>query len=137
MDCPSKGNHPFWYSDVGSYLNLRIKEPPESQIKGIDITVISVRPSYYKLSVFLCNENYKSERLTKKQTIDFLKNEWMNIYKDKTIVDYKILTPVDMSKFVKPSPNSISLALQSLSLSSDSSRDSSPRSPDYTPRTPR
>jgi len=153
MDCPSKTTHPFWSSYIGSFLTLRINEPPDSQIKGIDITVYSVSPSYYKLCVLLSNENYTLDYLTKKQSIEFLKKEWMNLYKDKTVIDYKIFMPTDMSKLpLKETQKSISLALQSLSLSNsrnnsrdnsrdnsrNNSRDSSPRSPDHiTPRTPR
>jgi hypothetical protein len=133
--CPTKNSHPFWSSHVGSSLHLRISEPADSQIKGLDISVYTESPLSFKISVFLSNENYTLDFLTKKQSRDFLKNEWMNYYKDTTIVTYRISTPVDMSKF----GNSLSI---SLSNSRSSSREASPRiantprsnSPDITPR---
>lgn len=127
--------HPFWKSCVGSQLNLILTGDPESQLKSLHVTIYTVSPKTFEISVFLADGSLTSSIHSQKDAINLIKKNWIKYYADRTRLEFIEYHPVDMSTLMADSPRSP--RSQSSSPRTPRSQSDSPRSQSSSPRSPR
>ena len=96
--------HPFWSAGTGSKLKLTLKQPPDSQLKGMVVTVYTITEPYqYKLDIVMRGDIVSNTvYLKKKEAIRAVYDEWMQYYSERTIVEFIEHRQIDMATIVVP-----------------------------------
>ena len=93
--------HPFWFATTGSMIKLLLDKPPDSDLKGMIITVYTISEPYmYKLDIVMSdNSIINTIYLKKKEALRAIQDEWMIYYRGRTKVEYIEHQLIDMGKF--------------------------------------
>ena len=98
----TSAKHPFWSASTGSTIKLLLEKPPNSNLKGMYVSVYTISEPYtYKLDIVMSNNEINNTIfLKKKDAIKAIQEEWLVYYGDRTKIEYNEHRMIDMGPLI-------------------------------------